>query len=249
MNNYSSQYRDYYNSIINSKKKINNSNNLFSRNIGKRLIRELTGVLILFVFVIACKAIRTPRTQAVYEYSKKIVKENYDYKQLVYKIKDFDYKGFEKKVEDYIDKIESKIKGNGIVKEVEDENFLMPCNGVITSGYGKRTNPVTGEEEFHEGIDIEVDKGTPVIAPQNGRVKLCGNDEELGNYIIIDHGSGIETKYAHLDELDVEKGDIVNRGDVIGKSGSTGRSTGPHLHFEIMYMGRNLDPKLYLNTQ
>lgn len=115
----------------------------------------------------------------------------------------------------------------------------------ITSGYGYRINPKPG---FHRGLDIGMPQGTEILAVKSGIVKSSQNGTEgYGNHIIIDHGDGLETLYAHCSELLVHEGETVEAGAVIAKVGSTGNSTGPHLHIEIRLGGENLDPLAYLS--
>lgn len=115
----------------------------------------------------------------------------------------------------------------------------------ITSEYGYRTSPQTG---FHTGLDIGMEKGTDILAVKEGIVKTAINGTEgYGKHIVIDHGNGLETLYAHCDELLVYEGQKIEAGAVIAKVGSTGNSTGPHLHIEIRLNGKTLDPFAYLS--
>ncbi|RHW66771.1 M23 family peptidase, partial [Clostridium botulinum] len=97
-------------------------------------------------------------------------------------------------------------------------------------------------------IDIDAKENTEVLASFGGTVKECGEDKELGKYILLDHGQGIETKYAHLNKIKVKKGEEVKKGKDIAESGNTGKSTGAHLHFEIIYMGENKNPQDYFSN-
>ncbi len=118
----------------------------------------------------------------------------------------------------------------------------------ITSGFGERIDPFTGKKAVHNGLDMAVEEETSVVAAWNGTVLECTNDPIGGNYIIIDHASGMRTYYGHLSQILVECGQTVTAGERIGLSGNTGRSTGPHLHFEIAYNGKAVDPAAYLNV-
>jgi murein DD-endopeptidase MepM/ murein hydrolase activator NlpD len=113
----------------------------------------------------------------------------------------------------------------------------------VTSGFGKRTDPITGaKDSMHSGLDISASFGTPVRASVDGKVMFSGMRGGYGNVVFIDHMDGFSTRYAHLESLDCSAGDMVSAGDIIGYVGSTGRSTGPHLHFEL-YRGRTaIDP-------
>jgi len=119
-------------------------------------------------------------------------------------------------------------------------------NRTITSGFGVRKDPFTGKPSFHSGIDIAGKLQDPVYAAAEGTVIDTGSDSTHGNYIKIDHTGGLVTLYMHLHRIMVKKGDYVFKGDKIGLLGSTGRSTGPHVHYEILQNGRSIDPKPYL---
>jgi murein DD-endopeptidase MepM/ murein hydrolase activator NlpD len=120
--------------------------------------------------------------------------------------------------------------------------FVWPLFGELSSFFGPRTHPVTGKNDFHEGLDIEVPEGTPVFASKAGRVVLAGKNGGYGNHVMIDHGNGYRTSYGHLLETRVYRGQFIEGGQLIALSGNTGLSTGPHLHFEIRQYGRALNP-------
>lgn len=126
---------------------------------------------------------------------------------------------------------------------------IWPVDGFVTSPFGYRTSPFTGARRFHKGIDIAAPRGTSVVAPADGRVVFAENDGAYGLSVEIDHGGGIATRYAHLHKFHVKKGDTVKRGTLIGEVGSTGRSTGPHLHYEVLVNGVPTNPKTYVVTQ
>lgn len=119
---------------------------------------------------------------------------------------------------------------------------LLPVEGRISSGFGYRRHPITGLRSFHYGIDITANRGTAVEAAGSGVVVFSGWSGAYGKVVIISHGYGYETVYAHNNTLLVEVGDVVDKGQVISKVGTTGSSTGPHLHFEIRYDGEAIDP-------
>lgn len=123
--------------------------------------------------------------------------------------------------------------------------FSWPLLGEITSGFGPRRHPITRERDFHEGIDIKAHQGTAVYAARAGKVSFAGPNGGYGYLIILDHGL-YETYYAHLSEILVYKGQFVETGRLIARSGNTGFSTGPHLHFEIRLRGIPLNPLAYL---
>ncbi|MBN2551198.1 MAG: M23 family metallopeptidase [Spirochaetales bacterium] len=119
--------------------------------------------------------------------------------------------------------------------------FPLPF-GRLSSGYGMRDNPFTGDSEFHKGIDLAAPLGTEVIAARDGAVAQLGFDPILGKMVIVDHEAGYQTIYGHLAEIHVQLNDEVRSGMIIGTVGTTGYSTGPHLHFEIRRRGASRDP-------
>lgn len=137
---------------------------------------------------------------------------------------------------------------NGTVAEapVVTNSYIWPCNGVITSPFGWRTHPIFGTTKYHSGLDIGVDYGTPILATNSGTVIYSGWLGGYGNAVMIDHGGGLVSLYAHNDSLNVYEGQYVNRGTCIAYAGSTGYSTGPHCHFEMRLHGEVVDPMGYL---
>ncbi len=123
---------------------------------------------------------------------------------------------------------------------------IWPAKGWRTSTFGYRRSPFTGRREMHKGLDVATRTGTPIIAPADGLVIFAGREGGFGNMIAIDHGYGIVTKYAHCSSLDAKIGQKVKRGDVIAKVGNTGRSTGPHLHYEVAVNGVAVNPIRYI---
>ena len=121
-----------------------------------------------------------------------------------------------------------------------------PVSGEITSPYGYRTHPIWGTTIYHSGIDIGVDEGTPVHAADGGTVAWSGWMGGYGYAVVIDHGNGMSTLYGHNSELAVSEGQDVGKGQVIAYAGSTGNSTGPHVHFEVRISGDPVDPMGYL---
>jgi murein DD-endopeptidase MepM/ murein hydrolase activator NlpD len=135
--------------------------------------------------------------------------------------------------------------------EYENELRTIPtlfpaADGRITSHYGNRKDPFNWRRTFHSGTDIAAPLNTAIFAAADGKVIAAGRNGGYGLAIIIDHGSTYETLYAHLNRIDVEIGDIVKKGDIIGGMGTTGRSTGVHLHFEIKKDGERIDPYPYM---
>jgi murein DD-endopeptidase MepM/ murein hydrolase activator NlpD len=123
---------------------------------------------------------------------------------------------------------------------------IWPVRGQVTAGFGQRMDPFSGEGAFHAGLDISAPYGTAVTAPADGIVYVAGRDAGYGNAILIDHGFGITTKYGHLSRINVVVGQEVRRGQVIGAVGTTGRTTGPHLHYEVHVNDTPVNPAKYL---
>ena len=137
----------------------------------------------------------------------------------------------------------------GLIAQLEDKHHhlvsspaIWPAKGWLTSRFGPRISPFTGLRQFHSGIDIAGAMGTDVIAPARGRVIFVGSKGPLGNTIEIDHGYGVRTHFGHNSAVAVRVGQEVERGQVIAKLGSTGRSTGPHLHYSVEVNGKAMNP-------
>jgi murein DD-endopeptidase MepM/ murein hydrolase activator NlpD len=125
---------------------------------------------------------------------------------------------------------------------------IWPVRGWLTSGFGWRRNPVLGSRQLHTGLDVAAPRGTPVIAPADGHVVFAGYHSAFGNMVVIDHGYGLTTKYAHTSHILVQVGDRILRGEMIARVGNTGRSTGPHLHYEVHKDGVPRNPMRYLRN-
>jgi hypothetical protein len=125
---------------------------------------------------------------------------------------------------------------------------IWPAAGWLTSSMGARRDPFTGGADFHPGLDISADRGSPVYATADGTVVHASAYGDYGNLIRIDHGFGLESRYGHLSKFEVENGAEVKRGDVIGRVGATGRATAPHLHYEVRVNDRLLNPLQFLLT-
>ncbi len=123
---------------------------------------------------------------------------------------------------------------------------LWPVQGQVTGSFGERNDPFNGEGAFHSGVDISSAIGTPVVAPADGTVVFSDNMGGYGRAIMIDHGNGISTRFGHLSGFAVLAGQVVHRGDVIGFVGDSGRSTGPHLHYEVRSNDTPVNPYKYL---
>ncbi len=119
---------------------------------------------------------------------------------------------------------------------------IWPVIGWLSSAFGAREDPVNGGADFHPGLDISADYGTPVKATADGTIDTAGWAGDYGNMILVKHGYGMSTRYGHLSRLAVSAGQTVKRGQVIGYVGATGRTTGPHLHYEILLNGARINP-------
>lgn len=124
---------------------------------------------------------------------------------------------------------------------------IWPVNGALMSHFGNRMDPFSGEGAFHTGVDIQAKSGTPVRATGDGVVALAEYSGRYGKLVVIDHGNGIETYYAHLSNFSVVEGQSVRRGDLVGLSGATGRVTSAHLHYEVRRSGTPVNPSQYLH--
>ena len=124
----------------------------------------------------------------------------------------------------------------------EEEGFVLPVEGRLSSGFGMRMHPILGEERMHHGIDLAAPEGTSIKAAADGRVSFSGWVKGYGNLVEVDHGDGLVTRYGHNSENLVAVGEEIKAGQVLGKVGSTGQSTGPHLHFEVRRAGQAIDP-------
>lgn len=149
----------------------------------------------------------------------------------------------QKEYETLIEELETRLS------YLERRPDLMPTTGNMTSGFGYRTDPFTGRSSMHNGIDIVNSRGTSIWAAGSGIVTFSGYNGSYGNVIIVDHGHGYESVYAHCQTLLVKQGDQVEKGQKIATIGTTGRVTAPHLHFEIRLNGTPINPYRILNTK
>ena len=154
---------------------------------------------------------------------------------------------------DLLQGLESRLMN--VRKSVERQEALAaatpsvwPAHGWLTGTFGGRADPFSGERAFHQGLDISTEKGQPVFATADGRVETASYTGDYGNLIALQHDFGLMTRYGHLNKFNVRPGQSVKRGDVIGFVGSTGRSTGAHVHYEILANGKLINP-LQLLTQ
>ncbi|EDZ64069.1 peptidase M23B [beta proteobacterium KB13] len=150
--------------------------------------------------------------------------------------------------EDIFNETESILLKQSVIKDTLPDLYPVSV-GYRSSSYGWRIDPMLGVRSFHEGLDFSAAEGDEIKATASGIVIAAGKAPDYGNYVKIKHGGGIETRYAHASKLLVKKGDLVNKDQVIALVGNTGRSTGPHLHYEIRLNGRSLDPRKYLKKK
>ena len=153
-----------------------------------------------------------------------------------------------------LESLESRL--NIVSRNVDRRNALAaatpsiwPARGWLSSTMGHRADPFTGDDDFHAGLDIAGERGQPVFATAAGTVAHVGFQGGYGNLIVLDHGFGLQTRYGHLLNYSVKPGARVKRGDVIGHVGNTGRSTGYHLHYEVLANGKLLNPLQFLSQQ
>jgi murein DD-endopeptidase MepM/ murein hydrolase activator NlpD len=147
------------------------------------------------------------------------------------------------------------VNGLDVLGETLDSRRLLlegvpggwPVRGTLSSAFGVRHSPFTQTPVFHYGLDIVARVGTPVAASAAGVVVKSGFEAQYGNMVVVDHGAGYRSVYAHMSSRSVEEGTFVNRGEELGKVGSTGRSTGPHLHYEVRVNGLPVNPARFLN--
>ncbi len=143
-------------------------------------------------------------------------------------------------------KIRAAQSGGSAYTGKSSGKFIMPVGGRITSPYGMRTHPILGTKRMHTGIDIGAGSGTTIKAADNGAVIFAGWLGAYGNAVVVDHGGGLSTLYGHMSSIGVGEGAVVSQGQSIGKVGSTGWSTGPHLHFEVRQNGNPINPWSHL---
>jgi murein DD-endopeptidase MepM/ murein hydrolase activator NlpD len=153
-------------------------------------------------------------------------------------------------LEGKMNQLERNIKAyESVLRERGYTPSVWPVVGKLESGFGGRRNPFGGSSfEFHSGQDIDAATGDPVVAGASGKVTFVGWQNGYGQLVVIDHGGGLTTRYGHLSHIDVEAGQMVERSQFIGRVGSTGRSTGPHLHYEIRINDQPVNPLQYLLT-
>jgi len=155
-----------------------------------------------------------------------------------------DYFGYSSEAEELIELLYNK--ADAFQDTIDRYPDFYPAEGLIGSPFGYRKDPIDGTTRFHSGVDIGKRTGTPIFASGKGEVTFVGFEDGYGLYIIVNHGNGYETKYAHINESLVQVGDIVEKGQHIAAMGMTGRATGPHLHFEVILNDEVQNPANYI---
>lgn len=259
MGNYNSYYESYYNRLLNKSGNdgaYNSSNKIDYRKrhyktdednpFVKLIIRQLTGVLILFLFVLICRLVVTPRTAAAYKFCENMINKEYDYKEIVLKVKNLKVQDFQEKIVYGIEKIRCGITGDKTFKESINENFILPIQGKIISCYGDEKILTNNKKAINEGIDIAVSEEGIIKAAFEGIVKKCDENKELGKYVLIDHGDGIETIYSNLSEIRVKEKQEISKSQIVGLCENSNYDMNSYMHFELLYMGENKDPAKYM---
>ncbi len=200
----------------------------------KLLIKQ--GATSLVILALALSINMSPEGTKTFEKNivKFILSHNTDFKKIPDDLKSFARKYFSEK--------ETKTEGKEVLL-----NMVLPLEGVLQSPFGMRQHPTENVEKFHYGVDISAPEGEKIVCSQKGVAKEILEDDEYGKHIIVDHGEGIVTLYAHCSEIIAKAGDEIQAGQMIAKVGSTGTATGPHLHFEIRDGENWLNPEEFIN--
>jgi len=226
-------------------------------NLQQIIIRQLVVSILILLVVSITKSINTPATNYTSEKIQYTLKQNMEINSIY----------------EYIGNAIGKLKGSTTVKNdnIKDEynttsletsvlaagtdegttkkrGMIIPVKGFLSSHYGNRTDSITNSLKFHEGIDIDAEKGGSIVAALGGTVIEAGSSPSYGNYIRVRHEGGLETLYAHCSELRVIQGREVKQGDVIAKVGDIGAAVGVHLHFEVWKDGKSQDPLNYISV-
>lgn len=260
MGNYNTQYESYY-SKLNARKAYNNYNrypytnsskskSIFSIEfIAKRLMRDLTGVFILLLIILFCKIFINPYTAKVYSYSKQVISTSYDYQSSFDKVKAIKFSEIDDYTINAIESLKAKITGRQTLKEQIKESYVNPVTSNILAPYGESMDSKSKVKKVNNGIDFDTAMHTDVSAVFNAKVLQSGENKVWGKFILLGHGSGIETKYSNLDEILVEEQDVISKGQIIARTGNSGIDNLSKLHFELLYMGQNKNPMEYINIK
>ncbi|HHW56911.1 MAG TPA: M23 family metallopeptidase [Clostridia bacterium] len=208
---------------------------------------QLIVALVLLGMVLLFKAVDVPITNSFVNATKSVLSYDMDYENTKKGLKLVQSKipWLKESVIKVFSPVDEKTLGNKNSSDISQASLKMiaPVDGKITSGFGPRIDPVTNKLANHTGIDIDVPVGTEVKAALDGVVMLVDEQNpDLGKVIVLRHANDVRTVYAHLSEILVKKGEQVKQGDIIGKTGDTGKVTAPHLHFEVWENGKPVDP-------
>ena len=229
----------------------------WSKNRKQYIIKALSYLLVVVVtaaVVIAVMDSRTVRLSQLEAATKRLDAANTEAKDLleqVSKIKDNTKTMLDEVAQreaEVSKKIEEMENAYDDAQDQENLRWVLPLRyHNVSSSYGNRTHPVSGEYSFHTGIDLAAPEGTPIVASRSGTVVKAEYQDEAGNFVTIDHYDGYDSSYLHMKKYIVEVGQVVIAGQVIGYCGETGTATGPHLHFEVYKDGRRVNPSKLLD--
>lgn len=252
MGNYNSEYKSYYGKIMGRRKDSHIGNiggeYLINRGVSehssksikdiivRRIIQELVGTFILCLLILICKGVKTEQTQAIYNYGKYAVNKGYTVNEVVEYIKTFDVSSIKHKGEELADFLKEKVSNGQTVKSKMKETLVKPALGSYVL-----------KDDNSKLYSIEIKEGTEIISVGDGNITKVSEDKTLGKYIVIDNGSGVESVYGNLGEIDVKEGDKVSKGQMVGKSGNSNNESKPSLLFQLKYMGEARDIKDYIN--
>ncbi|MBL4934023.1 peptidoglycan DD-metalloendopeptidase family protein [Clostridium paridis] len=252
MGNYNSEYKSYYGKIMERRKsnhigsiggeyQINrsigeHSSKSFKDIIVRRIIQELVGTFILCLLILVCKSVKTEQTLAVYNYGKYAVNKGYTINEVIEYIKTFDVSSIKHKGEELADFLKEKVSNGQTIKSQMKENLVKPVLGSYVL-----------KDDSSKLYSIEIKDGTEIISIGDGNVTKVSEDKTLGKYIVIDNGSGVESVYGNLGEIDVKEGDKISKGQMVAKGGNSNNEAKPSLLFQLKYMGEARDIKDYIN--
>ena len=228
----------------------------------KKIIKQLIICAAIFVIYLTMKNVNSPYTKILTDKTSETLRNDTNVSSAVLGVKEFfsSLNITNEKLKSVFNNQITEVNGNETsiipadIKNkifdanlIKDKGFALPVNGVITSVFGFRVNPITKVNEFHEGVDIDAKIGEDIKATMDGIVLEARNNQSLGNYVKLKHSDDITSIYAHSSSLMVKEGQLVSKGEVIAKAGSTGLSEGPHLHFELRKGDKIINPLSILN--
>lgn len=231
-------------------RKTNNNTRRIDKKRLHRMANQLIAACVLALSVIVTSNFNAPFARSIVSGAKWVAEENFDFKGETASFTNNVFPDISKKIKDAFSTLQGVFSGKSSVDTSTKTNSLMiwPVNGEVTSGFGEREDPITHQTVQHDGIDIAGKQGDPIKAALDGTVEKVGESSSLGLNVTIKHSSGIETVYGHCSEIIVKENQQVKQGDIIAKIGSTGESTGPHLHFEVLKDGKQVDPTTMISS-